>query len=198
MGERGFTLNFIGEERVELFETAFRHPLVGEERRAIRGKQAGAYRGHSTFQWTKAVQAMCLLMVRAALSKGAPIRGPFLVGARGTAASSLDYAIDKQTLWLVDMFGTTCGGESMSRRVFARSNPGQRTSAPVALGLHVHTLSPADIVILKNYTPVNDPAELVALGKAIEPDGGGAAPEIMGHYGAHGSQMTAPMCVLEG
>jgi hypothetical protein len=168
MSERGFVLNFVSDEKVELFETAFRHPLVGEERRATRGKDSGAYRSHSTFQWTRAVQAMSLLMVRAALSNYFPRTEPLLMGFRGSLASSLDYAIDKQTLWLVDMFGTTATGEGMARRVFKRSNPGQRSAAPVAISLHPHTLACSEILILQNYVPVRSEPALRALCNGLE------------------------------
>lgn len=150
MNSRRLVMHFVGEDRVELFETHFEHPLVGTERRLIRGKRSGAYRGYSTFQWTRAVQALSVLMVEARRC-GAVGRGvPRLMGGKGSLASSLDYAIDKQTTWLHDMFGWDESGRGYSRRLFSRTNPGQRNMGPVAVGLNQFCLEFGDIEIMLN------------------------------------------------
>ena len=151
---RKLVLHFVGDQQIELFETLFTHPVVGEERRCIRGKRSGAYRGYSTFQWTKAVQALSLLMVEACIRSHAPSNAPLLTGGTGSFASSLDYAIDKQTTWLFDMFGWDSKGGGLSRRLFIRSNPGQRLPGPVALSLNLISIGYQEIEILLNYEPV--------------------------------------------
>jgi hypothetical protein len=151
---RKLTLHFAGIDTVELFESCFIHPVIGEPRRCIRGKRSGAYRGYSTFQWTKAVQALSLLMVEAAKRVYEPSSHPMLRGGTGSFASSLDYAIDKQTTWLYDMFGWDDRGAGFSRRLFVRSNPGQRIAAPVAISLQLHCLSELEIEIFLNYEKI--------------------------------------------
>jgi hypothetical protein len=162
------TLHFAGDNTIELFETCFMHPLVGEERRCIRGKRSGAYRGYSTFQWTKAVQALSLLMVEAAIRVHAPSSAPLLHGSTGSFASSLDYAIDKQTTWLFDMFGWDSNGSGFSRRLFIRSNPGQRLAAPVAISLNFHSLAAEHLEIMVNYQKLSTLEELQSLKQRIE------------------------------
>lgn len=147
----------------ELIETSFMHPSVGEERRCIRGKRSGAYRDCSTFQWTKAVQALALLLVEAALRKHQPSHAPLLIGRTGSLASSLDYAIDKQTSWLYEMFGWDSKGAGLSRKLLLRSNPGQRMKAPVAISMNLNYLDPTNITIMFEYAELKTEQELIAL-----------------------------------
>lgn len=166
---RKLTLHFAGTTNVELFETCFIHPVVGEPRRCIRGKRSGAYRGYSTFQWTKAVQALSLLMVEAAKRTIEPSSTPMLRGGVGSFASSLDYAIDKQTTWLYDMFGWDDKGSGFSRRLFMRSNPGQRIAAPVAISLNLHCLSEHEVEVYFNYDRVSTLTQFQSLLGYLEP-----------------------------
>ena len=160
---RKFTMHFVGNDSVELFETCFMHPTIGEERRCVRGKRSGAYRGYATFQWTKAVQGLSLMMIEAAIRAQAPSPAPLLIGSTGTFASSLDYAIDKQTTWLYDMFGWDAKGSGFSRRLFIRSNPGQRLAAPVAITLNLNCLAFSEVEILLNFQVISDLDGLSAL-----------------------------------
>ncbi len=153
---RKLVLHFIGESTVQLFETFFSHPLTSVERRCIRGRRCGAYRGYATFQWTKAVQALALLGVEAAIRAQEPAETPLLVGRRGSFASSLDYAIDKQTIWLTEMFGWDQNGAGLARRLFVRSNPGQRIPGPVALSLNRNFCDYNELQILLNERVVTD------------------------------------------
>jgi hypothetical protein len=166
---RKLTLHFAGDKSVELFETCFIHPLIGEPRRCIRGKRSGAYRGYSTFQWTKAVQALSILMVEAAKRTIEPTSAPMLRGGPGSFASSLDYAIDKQTTWLYDMFGWDDRGSGFSRRLFMRSNPGQRIAAPVAISLNLHCLAENEVEVLLNYDRVSTLSQFTLLLTHLQP-----------------------------
>ena len=175
MPMRKLIIHFVGDDKMELFETCFIHPTIGEERRCVRGKRSGAYRGYATFQWTKAVQGLSLIMVEAAIRAQRPSSAPLLMGGTGTFASSLDYAIDKQTTWLYDMFGWDTKGSGFSRRLFIRSNPGQRLSAPVAITLNQNCLALSEIEVLVNFQPVTSVAELDSLKEKIERASGSAS-----------------------
>lgn len=168
---RKLVLHFVGETRVELFETLFSHPLAGSERRCIRGHRSGAYRAYSTFQWTKAVHALALLGVEAAIRAQEPAESPLLVGWRGSLASSLDYAIDKQTTWLTEMFGWDEHGTGLSRRLFLRSNPGQRISGRVALSLNRNFCDHHEVLILLNERHVIELDALKFLRTSLSPKG---------------------------
>lgn len=147
----------------ELIETLFIHPVIGEERRCIRGKRSGAYKGYATFQWTKAVQGLSLFVIEAAIRKYRSGQGPLLVGCNGSFASSLDYAIDKQTSWLYDMFGWDSKGAGLSRKLLLRSNPGQRMAGPVAVSLNLNFLEPSNITVLYNYEELSSLEALTTL-----------------------------------
>lgn len=148
---RELILQFVGDPQMELVESCFSHPRIGDERRCIRGKRSGAYRGYSTFQWTKGVQALSLLLIEAAIRGHIASSGPLLAGQTGSPASCLDYAIDKQTVWLMEMFGWTDSGDGFARRLFVRSNAGQRMPGPVAISLNHNYLASEDIKIFANY-----------------------------------------------
>ena len=167
---RKLVIHFAGEDEIELFETLFIHPLLDREQRCIRGKRSGAYRDHSTFQWTKAVRALSVLIVEAAIRSTIPSAMPLLAGSTGTLASSLDYAIDKQTQWLFEMFGWTTDGGGLSRRLFIRSNPGQRMPGPVAISLNLNYLSPVEIEIYLNYERLTETQSLLDLKNRLTRD----------------------------
>ena len=144
-------MGFVGFEAPELCETLFIHPLNSGPKRCIRGKSAGAYSGYSTFQWTKAVQAVSLLvmeaLIRSKTGDGLVDSSPMLSGYRKSLASSLDQAMDKHVLWLSDMFGCDQRGNINARRLILRSNASLKRPGPVALSLNLEFL-PADCIDL--------------------------------------------------
>jgi hypothetical protein len=146
--KRHVVLKFEGK-RPEL-EELLCYPGLPEERgfRLVRGKSEGAHLGCSTFQWTKAVQAFCLVLVScriAFLNNRLP--SP-LVGRKGSLATSLDYALAKEPQWVRDLFGTDSHGRANLRRAFVRSNSSGKRDAPVAVGLNYRFL-PLDSISIK-------------------------------------------------
>ncbi len=161
---------FSSSNEITLERTLFIHPLVGCELRAIRGKTSGAYRGYNTFQWTPAVQSMCILMLRAAaysMQEEARI-STILTGHDRSAAASLDYSIGKKPCWLLDVFGVDKNGNATARRLFSRSNPEQKRSGPVSVSLNENFLDPKDIHVFINDQPVNNAQKLLSIAEAIE------------------------------
>ena len=143
--------------RIQLEKTVF--TLTSEsEFIAVRGKTSGAYRCTGSFQWTPAVKAVCLLFAKAvARSTGAPdFTAPTISGGRGSPASSLDYAIDKEPQWLCDMFGLDESGKTNLRRLLLRSNPGGKRPGPVSISLNESILPVTNIKVLVNSMPVQD------------------------------------------
>lgn len=122
---------FIG---TQLAKTTFRHPLLGREIKAVRGKTSGAYSDSGSFQWTKAVRAISVLSVKSKLFERVDCTLPALIeGEQASLASSLDYAMDKQPVWLIDMFGADASGRSISKRLFNRTNPGRKRFGPTVI-----------------------------------------------------------------
>ena len=121
----------------ELIETDFTHPLLEAPLCAIRGKTSGAYKAHGTFQWTVAVQALSIFFARCVCASPAARR---LAGHEGSPAASLDYAISKEPIWLIEMLGADRTGCALARRLLRRTNPNRKRPGPVVLSLNENLL----------------------------------------------------------
>lgn len=145
-------LHFVGREGPSLFHTEF---VFGSTRcSAVRGKTSGAFTGHGSFHWSIAVRALGVLAIKTTLAAQGHPCDPFLVGEKGSLAASLDYAISKETQWLVDVFGLSDGLTPNLRRIFRRTNSGRKRSGPVAISFAKPLLRPGGIVIRWNSLDV--------------------------------------------
>lgn len=155
-----FALWFEGKSSPELCRTEFFHSLSGETLRCVRGKRSGPYKDFGTFQWTNAVKALSVLCLKARCFKCE--RG-ILTGQKGSLAASLDYAIDKQPNWLIDMLGVDSRGQALVSRLMNRSNPGQRKGRRVCLAINQNTLKPDEIIIYLNGELLSEDDDLQSL-----------------------------------
>lgn len=114
----------------------------------MRGKNDDASRGWGSFQWTKAVRALLLLVCRELLLKREGCAS-VLTGERGSLAAALDLAVSREPLWLHQMFGEDLRGVPFSRRVFARSNPNFKKPGPGSIGFRRAILAEFDLQIHK-------------------------------------------------
>jgi len=140
---RNLTLNF---ELGELTEVQFQDGVHGNFRRSVRGKTGGPFRTAGSFQWTSAVKALALLLIK---TKSAPMEA-LLRGDANSLAASLDYAISKQPVWLTDMFGCDQQGISFARRLILRTNPERKRPGPVTLGINQMYISADSITVYVN------------------------------------------------
>ena len=140
--------------RVEYFN-AFENSC---SRVSIRGKTCGAYRGAGSFQWTTAVRALCVLLLRSASTEG----GAQLAGGSGSLAASLDYAISKQPTWIAEMFGVDSLGVCNIRRMVLRTNSERKRPGPVTLSLNSAYLSTSAIEVVLDGRIVNS-SEMLCL-----------------------------------
>ena len=104
-------------ENPELLRTEFVRP-GGDPRLCVRGKTAGAYIDCGCFQWTPAVQAMCILLLRSVASGLREQVFEGLIGEKATPAASLDYALQKKTSWLSDIFGFDSSNRPFAKKLF--------------------------------------------------------------------------------
>ncbi len=157
-----FKLHFVGQEEPSLFQTEF---VLGSTRcSAVRGKTGGAFAGHGSFHWSIAVRALAVLAIKTSLAaRGSPCE-PLLVGEKGSLAASLDYAISKETHWLVDVFGVSDGRNPNFKKVFKRTNSGRKRIGPVAISLSRQLMQPGAIVIRLNSFDVG----LLVEGRSIK------------------------------
>ncbi len=156
MARRLFELHFAGNPDVQLVETRVSDLSLNVERHSVRGKSAGAVRGAGSFQWTSAVKAMSILVLKAALAKEQVSNGSegMLSGYQGSLAASLDFAISKQPAWLLEMFGVDSQGISCARRFLLRSNPERKRPGPVVLSYNSAVLETTDFRFVLNGEPV--------------------------------------------
>lgn len=162
-------LHFVGSEEPSLFKTEF---SSGEVRvSSVRGKTSGAFSGQGTFHWSSAVRAMSILALKTALAVRGAECEPMIVGERGSLAASLDYAISKETHWLIDMFGTD-GRNPLFRKVFSRTNSGRKRAGPVAVSFSKRLFSESAIEIRLNSIQQKEVEQLQALLRQIRMGGG--------------------------
>jgi hypothetical protein len=121
----------------------------GEIHICVRGKTAGAIRGAGSFQWTSAVQALSVLLLKTAIfpndEPGQPTA--ILSGFGGSLASTLDYALSKQPIWTVEMLGVDGCGNSYLRRLILRTNPERKYPGPVIVTVNPRAVSSQAIEI---------------------------------------------------
>lgn len=160
-GNTSLSLWFTSERGLELIKTRFCSPSLSTPVVAVRGKTAGAFSTSATFQWTAAVQALSLLLLRAAVRHETHCsqEEPLLEGGKGSLASSLDASLYKKTAWL-DLFGADIRGDSMSKRVLRRTNPGRRRSGPVMISLNEKLLPRHAIEVFLDDQRIKDPGKL--------------------------------------
>lgn len=162
-------LKFCGADNPELCESHFNHPLLTQTRSTARGKAGGAFYTYGSFQWTKAVKAVAILAIRAKISQlSNAVMNPFISGEASSLAASLDYAIQKEPAWVLDIFGVDSNGTALVRRVFHRSNPGRKRVGPVAVSWNSLFISPKDIEIIWEEVSVNKIEQLNKLLQHIE------------------------------
>jgi len=117
-------------------------------RLAVRGKTGGAHRTPYTFQWTGGVQAFALLFVATAAAGTTVV----ITGGAETSLRSLEFALSKpkRHQWILDVLGTTQGGNPLALRLIRRSNPEGRRGGTVHASLDPSLISPSDIRVYVN------------------------------------------------
>jgi hypothetical protein len=154
-------LHFVGDNDPALFQTEF---ICGASRYyAVRGKTSGAFAGQGSFHWSVAVRALSVLAIKSSLVAHGHPCDSILVGERGSLAASLDYAISKETHWLVDVFGLSEGLIPNFRRVFKRTNSGRKRSGPVAVSFARSFVQPGAIQIRLNSYDLTSIVDLALL-----------------------------------
>ena len=163
------TMDFYGQLG-ELTSVTVSTPSNGNLR-SVRGKTTGAcVEALGTFQWTSAVRALCAILVRAKLASVEGSNPTPLWGEGGSLASSLDYAICKQPLWLAEMFGTLPNGECAAKRLFRVTNSSRKRPGPVVVGLNLNLLPAEHIQLFWEGSPCADGKTLRILLEQIEGD----------------------------
>ena len=167
---RRLVLEWSGPNLPQLQGLHFSHPLLDHDRYSVRGKSTGATLATGSFQWTAAVQAVALLLMR---GLGCTLAGrarcsPCLIGGPGSPAASLDFAIDKEPAWMSEMFGCDAQGGNLLKRLVLRSNPHQKRSETVSVALRPETLVHLKITASRDGSPLNSIDQVLALIASLE------------------------------
>lgn len=168
------TLCFSSYHTPALDHVVFTHSLLDEPRQSYRGKGLFPTLGQHTFQWTPAVKALAVLLLRTRardLSGSVwPVKAiPALSGGSGSLAASLDYALTKKPLWLLDMFGVRSDGDVIARSLFVRWNSERKRGGYVFVATNSVELAAESINITLDGR-VLDFEECASLASAIECD----------------------------
>lgn len=130
-----------------LQEFRFSHPsFAGKKaRRSVRGRSyIPPYEG--CFTWDRGVQAFVLLILQEILARADESEDTAsLTGGADTPASTLDYALDRNTAWMREVFGTDKEGTSLIKHLVERSNPRRRSGGDVSVRLRTRTRSSLNI-----------------------------------------------------
>lgn len=168
-------LTFVDADSPQLDRVEFSHPSHDALYLSVRGKTAGGYtQTNRTFQWTSACQGLSLLFLKGAVYAH-PDRpaeysdlSPSLEGGKGSIVASIDYSLDKQPLWLMDMFGVSSSGKAFIRHLLRRSNPGLKRAGLACVSLNSEILEPGTIRAFWDGRELKRFSELLELFKALE------------------------------
>lgn len=154
-----FCLWFSSARGLALERTSLQSPLLGEIN-TVRGKTGGAFVQCNSFQWTPAVKALSLLILHS-VSNQFQNQDQFVMrGGRGSAASSLDYAISKRNAWVMDMFGVDSRGNCLAQKYIRRSNSHRKHGEAVSISFNSQAMGLKEIRIFLNDERVSDGAAL--------------------------------------
>ena len=125
-------LIFANGEKAELTEASFSLGGNTKKLHVVRGKTSGAFIASGSFQWTAAVKAISILIIKGVLAKE-QCASPILSGGKGSLAASLDHALVKAPLLLLDMFGDDESGRPLLERFTSITNPGRKRPWQVSI-----------------------------------------------------------------
>lgn len=160
--------------KIELIQFEYFCPINKAIRISIRGRQSLKDNSSGNFQWTSAVIALCCTLIKAKLDD---LIDPHERHGRGSGinsddsklALSLDYALTKNPIWLMDMFGVDQNGTCLSRRLLLRINSEKKRPGPVVINLNNSFISPKNIGIYLDDKEIIERFEFIKLIEGILP-----------------------------
>ena len=147
-----------------LVEVAFRRSIDSPVLRTVRGKFCYIVPAGGSFQWTRAVKALTVLLLRTAIQGNSAI----IQGETGSLAASLDYALSKEPTWLSEMFGADSQGRAFARRLFYRTNPERKRSGPVIINVNPSIVTAPKIQIYVDGTKMQPSTNLETILRRFE------------------------------
>ena len=164
---RKLQLHFMGLYLPELIEASFSSSKSTNTLHTVRGKTAGAFVASGSFQWTFAVKALMVVVLRGMLAKNR-LGSSILTGEKGSLAAALDHALVKAPLWLSDMFGSDESGRPLFRRFVFITNPGRKRPGPVSISLTPKFLEETHISIFLDNQELRSATDIAELLKKLE------------------------------
>ncbi|MCP4608772.1 MAG: hypothetical protein GY845_08665 [Planctomycetes bacterium] len=163
-------LFFKSQPKMQLFETRFRHPLLGsEERRAFRGRKGFC------FPWRHGAQALSVFLLRWVAWARSTVKSgvqsePEFSGFRQSLASVLNDVLSKQSGWLANILGSNENGDSLLVEFIRWINRDFKTdpNGPVRFMLDRHKLAPHKIAVILDGQCVETESGLLTIAEEIE------------------------------
>ena len=172
-----FELSFVSDANgISLVRSVFTSRWGRDSFVCARGSTTASTKG--VFKWSRAVQALCHLVceykIFSLFDVGELNRKQFISGEAGSAAATLDYALSKQPLWMLDMFGTGERGDPLIRRLFIRENPERKRPGPVSIYVNPNVLPPSGVEVILDGREITKLEDFISLANAIHDclDGG--------------------------
>ena len=129
--------------------SSFRNVLDNTEANCRRGNVSPADGIEGCFRWSTAVRALLLLLFQQRAAELTNCTAPASIqGQSGSLAASLDYALSKQPLWIIDFFGLKENGDALARQIISRVNAERKRPGPVILRLSPWAIKQIRIRIL--------------------------------------------------
>ncbi len=150
-------------DSIELDEIEFLHPSQKESILSVRGKTTLGRHAEASFQWTSAIQALTVLMLKYAAGHTRFT----LVGGTGSPAASVDFAISRQPRWVTEVFGVDKQGVSLLRRIVTRSNSNMKRPGPVAISLSNSPLNEVKITVSINGKDALETREIDEIAESL-------------------------------
>ncbi|HMO19004.1 MAG TPA: hypothetical protein PKA63_07765 [Oligoflexia bacterium] len=165
-------LRFLSGKSPELDAVIFTPGDSGEKWHSVRGKTFSATMASNTFNWTSSVKAMAICLVRVVIgnlkSDGKLTTIIGLQGEGKTPAASFDYALARQSPWLLNMFGIDQKGGCRARSIFERNNPERKRPGPVTIYVTSKNLPYSNIDVYLDDIKVSAPGALQCLAEMLE------------------------------
>lgn len=152
----------------ELLATTFAYPTPPQIKQTIRARMVSSSLEIGTFNWTAAVMATCLLLLRYRSQENNGEGPVSLIGAENSPANSLDCALSKRPLWILDMFGIDSHGASVGQKLFWRINSNRKRPGAVFVGVNPRILAWSDITVYVDGKILSSAKEICAVADSIE------------------------------
>lgn len=158
--------------KTELYQTIFSPVQSNKSIVAVRGRNSGAYINAGSFIWSNSVKALVFFLIQAKIAWEikSDLNQPIWSGNKNSNCYKLIVTLNREPLWINDMFGSDSRGRSRLHHLLLISNRYLNFGTQVAINLNIKCFTPADIQIYLNNHLIYDFNILLRIQKNILPN----------------------------